>query len=227
MKDRVQCISNKSQSQANPQANLQTNPQTNPQTNLQTNLNSKSKQDPKLSQEETLISYRVRRSNLTLKLSTCGVLIALGVVLSAFYIPVGGAKCFPAQHVINICSAVLLGPFYALANAFIISLIRNMTGLGSLLAFPGSMIGALCASLLYEKFQNHRIAVVGELFGTGLIGAILAAPLAIVLMGKEVGIFFFILPFILSSLAGSLIALVLFESTALIRIIKNRQRVNL
>lgn len=163
------------------------------------------------------------KSNLALKLSTSGILIALGVVLSAFYIPIGGAKCFPVQHLINVISAVLLGPFYAVANAFIISLIRNMTGLGSLLAFPGSMIGALLAGLAYNKFKNHRFACIGELIGTGVIGGVIASPFAMLLMGKNVGLFFFVIPFVLSSLAGSLIAFILLESTALIQVIRSRQ----
>jgi energy coupling factor transporter S component ThiW len=164
-----------------------------------------------------------KNKELTMKLTTSGVLIALGVVLSTFYIPVGGAKCFPAQHLINICSAVLLGPIYAVMNAFIISLIRNMTGLGSLLAFPGSMIGALLSGLAYKYLKSHRLACVGELLGTGIIGGMIAAPFAVFLMGKEVGLFFFVIPFVLSSLAGSLIALLLFESSALLKIIKKRQ----
>lgn len=163
------------------------------------------------------------KSNLALKLSTSGILIALGVVLSAFYIPLGGAKCFPIQHLINVISAVLLGPFYAVANAFIISLIRNMTGMGSLLAFPGSMIGALLAGLAYQKFKSHRFACIGELIGTGIIGAIVASPFAVLLMGKDVGIFFFVVPFVLSSLAGSLIAFILLESTTLIQVVRSRQ----
>lgn len=163
---------------------------------------------------------------LTGRLTTSGILIALGVVLSAFYVPIGGAKCFPAQHLINICSAILLGPLYAVLNAFIISLIRNMLGIGSLLAFPGSMIGALLAGLMFRYFKNHRLAIVGELIGTGIIGALVAAPLAILLMGKEVGLFFFIVPFMMSSFAGSMIALILFESTSLVVMIRNRQKYN-
>ena len=142
----------------------------------------------------------------TYKLSLSGVLIALGVVLSAFYIPLGGAKLFPIQHLINVIGAVLLGPWYALLNAFLISLIRNMTGMGSLLAFPGSMIGAVLAGLAYKQMGNYRLAALGELIGTGLIGGTIAAPFAILLMGKEVGLFFFVIPFVTSALAGSAIA---------------------
>jgi len=165
------------------------------------------------------------KDNHVAKLCLSGVLIAMGVALSAFYIPVGGSKCFPIQHLINIVSAVLLGPAYAVANAFVISMIRNMTGLGSLLAFPGSMIGALLAGLMYKRFHNHRLACLGELVGTGMIGGIVAAPFAVILMGKEVGILFYVLPFVLSSFSGTLIAMVLFESTALITIIRKRQHI--
>ena len=166
------------------------------------------------------------RDNVTYKLSLSGVLIALGVVLSAFYIPVGGAKCFPVQHLINVIGAVLLGPWYAVINAFIISLIRNMYGLGSLLAFPGSMIGALLAGYAYKLSGNHRLAAFGELIGTGIIGGIVAAPFAGALMGMEVALFFFVVPFVLSSFAGSILGLVIFESTALIQVIRKRQGYN-
>ena len=163
-------------------------------------------------------------NHLSHKLSLSGVLIALGVVLSAFYIPLGGAKLFPIQHLINVIGAVLLGPWFALANAFIISLLRNLAGMGSLLAFPGSMIGAFLAGFVYEKFPSHRLAALGELIGTGIIGGIIASPFAVLLMGKEVGLFFFLVPFVISSFAGSLIALILFESTALFRIIRRKQQ---
>ena len=160
--------------------------------------------------------------NTTYRLSLAGVLIALGVVLSFFYIPLGGAKLFPMQHLINVVGAVLLGPWYALLNAFLISLIRNMTGMGSLLAFPGSMIGALLAGLAFKKTGNYRLAALGELIGTGLIGGTVAAPFAVLLMGKEVGLFFFVIPFVASAFSGSLTALFLFETTALYQVVRHR-----
>ena len=86
------------------------------------------------------------------KLTSAALLIAIGT-LSAhlIYIPAGVSKCFPVQHAINVLGAVLLGPDYAVAIAFIISCLRNMFGTGSLLAFPGSMIGALLAGLAYKR----------------------------------------------------------------------------
>jgi predicted membrane protein len=45
------------------------------------------------------------------------ILVAVAVALSPFFIPVGIAKCFPAQHTVNVLSAVMLGPTYAVAIA--------------------------------------------------------------------------------------------------------------
>ena len=91
----------------------------------------------------------------TKKLVFSSMLIAIGTLLGhVIYIPVGVAKCFPIQHTINVISAVLLGPYFAILNAFSISLLRNILGTGSILAFPGSIFGALLASFLYKKTKN-------------------------------------------------------------------------
>jgi len=166
------------------------------------------------------------RKGLAYKLSLSGALIALGVIMSGFYLPVGVSKCFPMQHMINVIGAVILGPEYALANAFVISLLRNILGLGTLLAFPGSMIGAFLAGFAYAKFKSYKLAAIGELVGTGIIGGLVAAPFAMVLMGKEVGLTFFVIPFVISSFVGALIALILFETTALIQLVRKMQKTN-
>ena len=82
-------------------------------------------------------------------------------------------------------------------------------GTGSLLAFPGSMIGALLAGLTYKYTRKLTFTYIGELFGTGVIGGILCFPVAVFLMGKEVAVFAFVLPFFMSSLAGTCIAVLL------------------
>ena len=157
----------------------------------------------------------------TQKLSYSGVLIALGVVTgSLFYIPVGAAKAFPIQHLINVISAVLLGPVWAIGNAFCISLLRNIMGTGSLLAFPGSMIGALLAGLLYRKTKKTLFALVGEVLGTGIIGALVSYPIAKYLIGIDKGAFFFITPFMLSTLAGSIIAYIMLRALSYTSLLK-------
>lgn len=142
------------------------------------------------------------------KLTLASMFISLGVILGHFiYIPVGMSKCFPIQHTINVLSAIILGPGFSLAIAFIIALLRNILGTGSLLAFPGSMIGALLAGIIYNKFKNKYLAASGEIIGTGIIGGLIAFPISKFIMGNEVIAFFFIYPFLLSTIGGSIIAL--------------------
>lgn len=142
----------------------------------------------------------------TKKLTFSALLVALGTIAgNLIYIPVGAAKCFPVQHTINVISAVLLGPWYGAANAFLISLLRNILGTGSPLAFPGSMIGAFLAGIMYLRFGKKLYAVAGEIFGTGILGGLLAFPMAKLLMGKDVAAFYFIIPFLISTIGGSTI----------------------
>ena len=96
------------------------------------------------------------RNQNTKKLVLAAVLIALGVAASPLYIPIGASKCFPVQHLVNVLAAVLLGPWYGVSMAFVTSLLRVLIGTGSLLAFPGSMCGALLAGLLYKYGGCNR-----------------------------------------------------------------------
>lgn len=148
----------------------------------------------------------------TKRLTMAAMFVAIGVILgNVVYIPVGVSKCFPIQHAINVMSAVILGPGYGVLIAFVISLLRNILGTGSLLAFPGSMIGALLAGLAYKYTKNKYITSIAEVFGTGVLGGLVAFPVAKYFMGKEVAIFFFVYPFILSSIGGSLIAIIILK----------------
>ena len=146
-------------------------------------------------------------SNNTFRLTFSALLVAIGTITAnLFYIPVGISKCFPMQHCINVLCAVLLGPSYAAAISFLIALLRNLFGLGSPLAFPGSMIGAICAALVYKKFHTIPAAMVGEVVGTGIIGGYVAYLVATFILGKPTMAFFFIPPFLVSTIGGSLIA---------------------
>ena len=107
---------------------------------------------------------------------------------------------------------MLLGPDYAVAIAFIISCLRNMFGTGSLLAFPGSMIGALLAGLAYKRWQSIPAAMAGEVFGTGILGGLVAWLIASTLLGSKAVAWFFIPPFLVSTIGGSIIAGLLLKS---------------
>jgi energy coupling factor transporter S component ThiW len=149
----------------------------------------------------------------THKVVGSGLLVAIGVLLgSNFYIPIGVAKAFPIQHVINVIAAVIFGPAYAVMCAFAISLLRNLMGTGSLLAFPGSMIGAFLAGIFYLKTRRHLAACLGEVIGTGLIGSLAAYPIAKWFLGMDHGALYFVIPFATSSLVGALLGAVLLKT---------------
>ena len=143
------------------------------------------------------------------KLALAGMFCAVAVVGSVFSFPVFGSKCAPVQHMVNILCAVLLGPYYGVGVAFVASLLRNLLGLGSLMAFPGSMCGALLCGFVYHKTKNLPATLCGEVFGTGIIGGLLAWPVAVFLMGKAAGdiaFYAYIVPFLVSTVGGSIIA---------------------
>ena len=143
------------------------------------------------------------------KLALAGILVAVGIVCSPLSIPVGASKCAPVQHFINILGGVFLGPAYAVGMAFVTSLLRNLLGTGTLLAFPGSMCGAFLCGMLYKYGRHLPWAYVGELFGTSVIGGLLSWPVATWLMGSESAVYGFIIPFFVSSFGGTILAVVL------------------
>lgn len=148
----------------------------------------------------------------TKKLTVAALFVAIGFVFSFVNFPVGLSKCYPIQHMVNVLSAVILGPIYSVLVAFCISLIRNLSGTGSLMAFPGSMVGAFLAGILYYKTRKLSLAFLGEVFGTGVIGALLAYPVAKFILGKEMAFFGLIIPFSVSTLGGSIIAIIIILS---------------
>ena len=144
-------------------------------------------------------------------------LTALAVVGSLFSFPFLGAKCSPIQHMVNIIAGVYLGPWWAMGSGFCAALIRNITSLGSPLAFPGSMIGAFLSGAMYHWILKGKplaarliSAYLGELFGTSVLGGMLSYPIAFLKMGNEQATLFgFVFPFFVSCVVGTVIAAVL------------------
>lgn len=149
------------------------------------------------------------KNNYVKKLALAGILVAVGIVCSPLSIPVGASKCAPIQHFINILSGVFLGPGYAVGMAFVTSLLRNLMGTGTLLAFPGSMCGAFLCGILYKYGKHLPYAYAGELFGTSVIGGLLSYPIPVLLMGSKSAVFGFVVPFFISSFGGTILAVVL------------------
>ncbi|MGA3673456.1 energy coupling factor transporter S component ThiW [Lysinibacillus agricola] len=143
------------------------------------------------------------------KLTIMALLVAIAVAGSTFVsIPTGIARAYPVQHAINVIGAIILGPVPTVMVAFITAIIRILTGTGSLLAIPGSVIGALCAALAYKYSGKMWLAGVGEIFGTGIIASLIAVPYAHLLMGTSVAALFFMPAFLTSSTIGAVLGLV-------------------
>lgn len=150
--------------------------------------------------------------NQTRKIVLAAMLTAVAVVGSLISVPVFGSQAAPVQHLINVLAALILGPAYAVVIAFLSSLLRNMLGWGTLLAFPGSMFGALLAGLFYRSFRKVGSAFVGEVLGTAVLGGLSAAFLAKYLLGAvDVAASIYIFPFFLSSITGSILAVIVYR----------------
>ena len=167
----------------------------------------------------------MKNKNL-IKLTVAGMFCAVAVVGSMFSFPVFGSKCAPIQHLVNVLCGVLLGPWYGVGTAFVASLIRNLAGLGTIMAFPGSMIGALLCGLAYKKTKNIPLTLVGEVFGTGVLGGLCAYPVAVLFMGADaskVAFYAYIVPFLISTAVGAAIAgvvLVSLKRSGMLRIMR-------
>ncbi|MBT9177141.1 MAG: hypothetical protein DDT20_01471 [Firmicutes bacterium] len=146
----------------------------------------------------------------TKKLVLAALLVSIGVATANLVVfPLEVARIFPVQHAINVVAGVLLGPWWAVGVAFGTSLLRNILGTGSPLAFPGSMIGAFLAGAVYARTRCGLKAVAGEVVGTGILGALVAFPIARFLLGRDVAAFVFVVPFLASSTAGAVLGYLL------------------
>ena len=141
----------------------------------------------------------------TRKVAYAVVLVAVGVALAPYTsFPIGIAKVNPTQHFVNVLAAVLLGPWWAVVAAAVIAVLRNVLGVGTLLAFPGGMIGAFLAGLLYRQTRKVVAGAAGEIVGTGLIAPVVSAFLvAPFLMGKMIPLFALVPSFLASTIAGA------------------------
>ena len=149
--------------------------------------------------------FFMQRNAHLFKLIVLSMLVALGVVISPILRIEG--MC-PMAHFINITCAVLLGPWYALLCATTIGVLRMLLMGIPPLALTGAVFGAVLSGLLYRASDGKLIcAVLGEVIGTGLIGAIVSYPVMALLYGKtELTWMFYVPLFISGTLIGGTIA---------------------
>ena len=146
----------------------------------------------------------VQNTKLT-KMIFWAMMVAVGVVISPLLRIEG--MC-PMAHFINVTCAVLLGPWYAFLCALAIGLIR-MAFMGiPPLALAGAVFGAALSGILYRASKGKIIfAFLGEVIGTGIIGAIVSYPVMALLWGRTGLTWLFYVPsFIAGTLIGGSIA---------------------
>ncbi len=143
----------------------------------------------------------------TRKLVLAAVFAAMPVVLSFVpgVIPVAGAKLNPWQHMTNVMAGVMLGPWYAALSATVAALLRNYLGVGTLLAFPGGIPGALVVGLAHAFWRRPWVGLL-EPLGTGIVGAAVGSFLvAPVFMGRAFPIATMMPLFLASSVPGAIL----------------------
>lgn len=135
------------------------------------------------------------------------MLVALGVVISPILRFEG--MC-PMAHFINIVCSVLTGPWYSLLCAALIGIIRMATMAIPPIALTGAVFGAFLSGLFYRASGGKLLfAVLGEIIGTGIIGAIVSYPVMSILWNREgLGWLFYVPSFICGTLIGGSIAFV-------------------
>ncbi|MBR5090915.1 MAG: energy coupling factor transporter S component ThiW [Ruminiclostridium sp.] len=155
----------------------------------------------------------MKNSKYVLKLVVLSMLVALGVVISPLLRVEG--MC-PMAHFINVVCAVLLGPWYSLLCAALIGVIRMaLMGIPPL-ALTGAVFGAFLSGVLYRASKGKILfAVLGEVIGTGIIGAIVSYPVMTFLWGKEgLSWLFYVPSFTAGTLIGGSIAFVFLRKLA-------------
>lgn len=145
-----------------------------------------------------------------IKLIFMAMMIAIGVVISPILRVEG--MC-PMAHLINVTCAVFLGPFPALVCATLIGIIRMIFMGIPPLALTGAVFGAFFSGLFYRLSKGKILfAVLGEVFGTGIIGAIVSYPVMTYIWGRDGLTWFFYVPsFVAGTLIGGSIAFILLK----------------
>ena len=155
----------------------------------------------------------MKNSKSLLKMIVLAMLIAIGVVISPILRVEG--MC-PMAHFINIICSVFLGPWYSLLCATLIGIIRMATMGIPPIALTGAIFGAFLSGVFYRLSKGRIIfAVLGEIIGTGIIGAIMSYPVMTFLWGKEgLSWLFYVPSFICGTLIGGSIAYVFLRKFA-------------
>lgn len=131
------------------------------------------------------------KSLSTRKMVLTAMLACLAFVLNTFvYFP----AMAPFQHFVDVLAAVLLGPWYGCASAFLCGCMRMLSG-RTIQAVTGAIFGPILGGLLWRRTKNIYLVFVGEVVGTGLLGAMASYPLMKLFYGLDTQSPFYYIPF--------------------------------
>ena len=155
----------------------------------------------------------MKKTKSLLKMIVLSMLVALGVVISPILRVEG--MC-PMAHFINIVCSVFLGPWYSLLCATMIGVVRMVTMGIPPIALTGAVFGAFLSGVFYRLSKGKILfAVLGEIIGTGIIGALVSYPVMNFIWGKEGLTWMFYIPsFICGTLIGGSFAYVFLRKFA-------------
>lgn len=127
----------------------------------------------------------------TKKMIMTAMMAGVAFVLNTFvYFP----AMAPFQHCVNVIAVAFLGPWYGCLAAFICGVLRMMSG-RTIQAIIGAVFGPIVGGLLYKKTKNIYLLAVGEIFGTGILGALAAYPFMRLFYNLEAVEWYYYVPF--------------------------------
>lgn len=127
----------------------------------------------------------------TRRLVMTAMLSCMAFVLNTF---VHFPAMAPFQHFINAVAAVTVGPWLGSLAGFLTGVFRMVCGsdIGSI---TGAIFGPLLGGLLYRRFGSLKAVWIGEVIGTGVIGAMASYPFFKLFYGLDAQSPLYFIPF--------------------------------
>ena len=159
------------------------------------------------------------------KMVMCAIFASLAFVLNTFvYFP----AMAPFQHFVDVVAAVFLGPWWSCLSAFLCGIMRMISG-RTIQSVTGAVFGPILGGLLWKKTKNIYLVCVGEVIGTGLLGALASFPLMKWFYGLDAQNPLYYIPFytpsaVVGGIMGVMVLLVLKRAKVLNRFLKELER---
>ena len=165
-----------------------------------------------------------KRTNIR-KMVLCAIFASLAFVLNTFvYFP----AMAPFQHFVNVMAAVFLGPWWGCVSAFLCGVMRMMSG-RTIQAVTGAVFGPILGGLMWKKTKNVYLVCVGEIIGTGILGALASYPLMKWFYGLDAQNPLYYIPFytpsaVVGGIMGVMVILLLKRAKVLERFLAEMER---